>query len=106
MKPVTTGDEYEVSFLDWKNVPRGLDGFSAWPIQAGDVHPPARLNERQDLKPTYLEANRMSPQGLGALFRLGAPKPGHPSSNGNWPRRPFAAISDGVANRPDQPFDG
>jgi len=27
-KPVTTGDEYEVYCLDWKNVPRGLDGFS------------------------------------------------------------------------------
>jgi hypothetical protein len=81
--------------------PHGLGGFSAWPAQARDVPSPSQCfsKESESHKPTEcphkawvgfppgplkpgtffatIEANRMSPRGLGALFRLGAPEPGH-----------------------------
>lgn len=83
VRPNPTRDDLEACCLDRWNVPRGLDGFSAWPIQAGDVHSAGKFHQGHNRKLTYLEANRMSPHGLGALFRLGAPKPGHPSKDGS-----------------------
>ena len=89
MDPPALAQTSNDSCLGRKNVPVAWVGFPPGPPEPGTFAAGTTRQTYQDKRGKLtraaadgepnadLGANRMSPQGLGALFRLGAPKPGH-----------------------------